>query len=86
MAKKKAKDSAGYGTYFPPQNVDKERITGTKLKAVLQWKLSTFLSVSFWGFYPHIGRIQPSPPDQKKKKFHMYQGNSNRGKKKWDIF
>lgn len=36
MAKKKAKDSAGYGTHFPPQNVDKERITGTKLKAVLQ--------------------------------------------------
>lgn len=53
MAKKKAKDSAGYGTHFHPQNVDKERITGTKLKAVLQWKLSTFFECEFLGFFTH---------------------------------
>lgn len=53
MAKKKAKDSAGYGTHFPPQNVNKERITGTKLKAVLQWKLSTFFECEFLGFFTH---------------------------------
>lgn len=46
-AKKKAKDTAGYGTHFPPQNVGKESITGTKLKEVLQWKLDTFSECAF---------------------------------------
>lgn len=46
-AKKKAKDIAGYGTHFPPWNVDKESITGPKWKEVLQWKLGTFSECAF---------------------------------------
>lgn len=44
-----------HGTHFPPHNVDKENITGTKLKEVLQWKFSTFFERAF-SFFSHTYR------------------------------
>lgn len=47
MAKKNAKDIVGYGTHFPPQNINKDSITRTKQKEVFQCKLATFAQYAF---------------------------------------